>query len=99
MRACPRREGLPGGPESLPEGPEGLPGAQGERMDGRTDGISPHSTGLCPLSGPLLNKRGYSRCIDKTGVSHRHHEYLSTRFPTFAHMGKLKLATSGYDFL
>ena len=28
-------------------------GRTGGRMDGRTDGISPHSTGLCPLSGPL----------------------------------------------
>ena len=27
-----------------------------ERTDGRTDGISPHSTGLCPLPGPLPKK-------------------------------------------
>ena len=27
------------------------------RTDGRTDGISPHSTGLCPLSGPLPKKK------------------------------------------
>ena len=26
--------------------------------DGRPYGISPHSTGLCPLSGPLPNKKG-----------------------------------------
>ena len=26
----------------------------GRRMDGRTDWISPHSTGLCPLMGSLL---------------------------------------------
>ena len=51
-------EGLPKGPERLPEGPEGLPerpeeaGGDG-RTDGRTYGISPHSTGLRPLSEPL----------------------------------------------
>ena len=27
-------------------------------MDGWTDGISPHSTELCPLSGPLPKKQG-----------------------------------------
>ena len=60
-------EGLPEGPEGLPEGPEGPEGlpegpeeAQGGtdvRTYGRTDGISPHSTGLCPLSGPLSKKK------------------------------------------
>ena len=41
--------------EALPEGSEGLSGGPGGdgRTDVRTDGISPHSTGLCPLSGPL----------------------------------------------
>ena len=50
-------EGLPEGPEGLPEGPEGLAGGSGGgtyvRMDGRMYGISSHSTGLRPLSGPL----------------------------------------------
>ena len=57
-------EGLPEGFEDLPEGPEGLlgglracywglsRGSQGQG-DKWMDGISPHSTGLCPLSGPL----------------------------------------------
>ena len=61
-------KGLSEGPEGLLEGPEGLLGGRGG-MDGRTDGwmdkrtdgltdgrmdgISPHSTGRCPLSGPL----------------------------------------------
>ena len=47
--------------EGLPEGSEGLPGGGGGQMDeqtngqtdGQTDGISPHSTGLRPLLGPL----------------------------------------------
>ena len=56
-------EDLPDGPESLPEGHEGLPEAQGDvRMDRCTDRwtnrISPHSTGLCPLLGPLPKKIG-----------------------------------------
>ena len=43
-------EGLPEEPEGLPEGPEGLSGGWGDgRTYGRTYGISPHSTGLCPL--------------------------------------------------
>ena len=56
--------GLTEGPEGLPEGLEGLPGVPGGtdvrrhrqtigQMDGRTDRIFPHSTGVCPLSGPL----------------------------------------------
>ena len=54
-------EGLPEGPEGLPEGPKGLPGGLGDgRLDGwtyrRTDGISPPSTGIYPLSGPLPKK-------------------------------------------
>ena len=41
----------------LPEGPDGLPGGPGGRWtDGRMDGISPHSTGLRPLSEPLPKK-------------------------------------------
>ena len=42
-------EGLPEGPEDLPEGPEGLRAYQERqgwtdgRMDGRKDGIIPHS--------------------------------------------------------
>ena len=53
-------EGLPEGPEGLPEGPESLPGGWGGDgwTDGRTDRISPHSTGLRPLSGPLPKKDG-----------------------------------------
>ena len=50
-------EGLPDGPEGLSEEPEGLPGGQGGRTDERTNGISSHSTGLRPLSGPLPKKR------------------------------------------
>ena len=48
-------EGLPEGREGLPEGPEGLSGRyQGQGgTDLRKYGIFPHSTGLCPLSGPL----------------------------------------------
>ena len=69
MRACPVCEGLPErsegllegseglseGSEGLPEGSEGLLGGPvgGGRTYGQTDGISPHSTGLRPLSGPL----------------------------------------------
>ena len=59
-----RSEGLPEGPEGLPEGPEeaGGDGRTYGRTDGRTDvrtyGISPHSTGLRPLSGPLPKKQG-----------------------------------------
>ena len=64
-------EGLSEGSEGLPEGPEGPEGlpegpeeAWGGRTYGRTDvrlyirtdGISPHSTGLRPLSGPLPKK-------------------------------------------
>ena len=37
------------GPQAWLDGPVG----GGERTDGRTDGKSPHSTGLRPLSGPL----------------------------------------------
>ena len=58
-------EGLPEGPKGMPEGPKGLPGGLGDgrsdgwtyrRTDGRTDGISPPSTGIYPLSGPLPKK-------------------------------------------
>ena len=58
-------EGLPEGPKGMPEGPKGLPGGLGDgqsdgwiyrRTDGWTDGISPHSTGLRPLLGPLPKK-------------------------------------------
>ena len=57
--------GLPEGPKGMPEGPKGLPGGLGDgqsdgwtyrRTDGRTDGISPPSTGIYPLSGPLPKK-------------------------------------------
>ena len=50
------------GPQSQLKGPQNqLGGSQSQlrgpggdrRTDGRTDGISPHSTGLRPLSGPL----------------------------------------------
>ena len=39
------------GPQAWLDGPEG--GRTDGRTDGRTYGKSPHSTGLCPLSGPL----------------------------------------------
>ena len=45
-------EGQPAGSEGQPAGSEGQPEGGGW-MDGWTNGISPHSTGLCPLSGPL----------------------------------------------
>ena len=45
-------EGLSEGSEGLSEGPEGLRGGDG-RTYIRTYGISPHSKGLRPLSGPL----------------------------------------------
>ena len=52
-----RPEGLPEGPEGLPEGSEAALGGQTYGWtDGWMDGISPHSTGLCPLSGPLPKK-------------------------------------------
>ena len=102
MRACPRCEGLPEGPEGLPEGPEvlseeskgqsegpkglpeglqglpegpeGLPGAQGgtyKQADIRTYrwkdrwayGISQHSTGPRPLSGPLPKNRNFKTAV------------------------------------
>ena len=45
------------GSKGLPEESEGLPGGTGGgRTYGRTDGISPHSTGLRPLLGPLPKK-------------------------------------------
>ena len=58
-------EGQPEGSEGLSEGSEGLPegsdrrasGGTDVRTDGWTDGISPHSTGLRPLSGPLPKKK------------------------------------------
>ena len=43
--------GKPAGPEDQPEGEQ-----MNGRTDGRTYGISPHSTGLRPLSGPLPKK-------------------------------------------
>ena len=51
-------EGLSEGSEGLTKGLEGLPGGWGGHMHGHTDvhtnRISPHSTGLCPLLGPLI---------------------------------------------
>ena len=58
---------LPEGSEGLQEGSEGLSGGQGGGRtygqmygctDGRTDRISPHSTGLHPLLGPLPRRQG-----------------------------------------
>ena len=45
-------EGQPAESESQPEGGR-TDGRMYGRMYGRMDGISPHSTGLRPLSGPL----------------------------------------------
>ena len=58
MNANGLAEGWLEGPEGQPAGSEGQPegGRTDVRMDGRTYGISPHSTGLCPLSGPLPKK-------------------------------------------
>ena len=66
-------EGLPEGPEGLSEGPEGLPegpgGGGGERMYGRTDGVSPHSTGFSPLSGPLPKNAFSKRDTQETKIT------------------------------
>ena len=60
-------EGQPAGSEGQPAGSEGQPaGSEGQpeggwtyvRTDGRTDGISPHSTGLHPLPGLLPKNVG-----------------------------------------
>ena len=42
----------PAGPQNPLTGPW-MDKWMDRRMDGWRDGISPHSTGLCPLSGPL----------------------------------------------
>ena len=50
-----------------PEGSEGQPGGGTDgRTDERTDGNSPHSTGLRPLPGPLPKKclKGPRRASD-----------------------------------
>ena len=51
-------EGLPAGSKGLPAWSKGLPARLGGDVhtDGRTDGKSPHSTGLRPLLGPLPKK-------------------------------------------
>ena len=48
-------EGPPGIAKGSPGLSEGFKGSGG--TDGRTNEISPHSTGLRPLSGPLPKKR------------------------------------------
>ena len=48
------------GPQAWLDGPEG-----GGQTDVRTDGKSPHSTGLRPLSGPLPKKRKKERKKEK----------------------------------
>ena len=42
----------------------GWPRGGDERTDGRTDGKSPHSTGLRPLPGPLP-KKGKTTIVDE----------------------------------
>ena len=57
---CSRAAAWLAGSEACLAGSWALEGGNGQsdirmsgRMDVRTDGKSPHSTGLCPLSGPL----------------------------------------------
>ena len=47
------------GPKAWLAGPQAwLDGPEGGRTNERNDGKSPHSTGLCPLLGPLPNNEG-----------------------------------------